>query len=245
MSHVHRFHVPELDFGAGEAILDGEEAHHALKVVRLRVGEPVALFDGRGGESRGRVAGLGKRHVTIEVIESRRLEAARRQVTLLQAWLKRDKPIEEVIRHGTALGVSHFAFFRADRSERAPSPDEKWRRIAVETCKQSGRLWVPDFTVKMDLGEVLQSPCESLLIAAMEGQSVPLTDAVGQGHVAILIGPEGDFSAEELALADSHGARAISLGTTTLRSELAAVVACTLVQYELGALGPGKSNHQG
>ncbi len=241
MSHIHRFHLPELDFGAGEAILDGEEARHALKVVRLRVGEPVVLFDGCGGESRGRVARLAKDHVTIEVVESRRVDRASRHVTLLQAWLKRDKSIEEIIRQGTALGVSHFEFFRADRSERVPLEDDKWMRIAVETCKQCGRLWLPDFTVRTDLREVLRERFDSLLIADMEGPSVPLTRAVGESHVAVLIGPEGDFSREEWALAKSHGAQSISLGTTVFRSEVAAVVACTLILYEIGVLGPGRT----
>ncbi len=241
MPHVHRFHLPELDFEAREAILDGEEARHALKVVRLRAGEPVVLFDGRGGESRGRVARLSRDHVAIEVVENRRVERASRRVTLLQAWLKRDKSIEEIIRQGTALGVSHFEFFRADRSERIPLEDDKWRRIAVETCKQCGRLWLPDFTVRTDLREVLRSRFDSLLIADMEGPGVPLARAVGEGHVAVLIGPEGDLSREEWTLARAHGAQSISLGTTIFRSEVAAVVACTLILYEIGVLGPGKN----
>jgi 16S rRNA (uracil1498-N3)-methyltransferase len=237
MSHLHRFCVPPEALDAREIELPQDEAHHALRVVRIRPGERVALFDGRGREVEGPVVRADKRGVVVAAETDRREAAPRARLTLLQAWLKRDKHIEEIVRHGTELGVARFVFFRAGHSEKAPKLDPKWDRLAVEACKQCGRLWLPEFSVAADLAQALQEEPDVLLVATRDLPAVPLRDAVRGERVALAIGPEGDFTPDELDLFRRRGGQAISLGDVTLRSEVAAVVGCTLVLYELGLLG--------
>ncbi|HNR33374.1 MAG TPA: RsmE family RNA methyltransferase [Candidatus Hydrogenedentes bacterium] len=238
MPHLHRFYVPADTPGAGEVALPPEEARHALKVLRLRVGDRVALLDGQGRELVGAVARMDRRDVVVAVEEERRAPRPAPAVTLAQAWLHQDKAVELLVRIGTELGVDRFLFFRADRSERAPRVNPKWDRIGVEACKQCGRLWLPEFVVAPSLAEVLRDASGDLIVAAIEGPPVPLARALSGAEVTLLIGPEGDFTPEEIRAALERGARPISLGTTTFRAETAAIVAATLVQHHLGRLGP-------
>ena len=238
MPHLHRFHVPVESLSDDLVSLPQHEAHHALHVARVRVGDAVALFDGAGREARGPIAEAGRSGVTVSV-ETRREEVRpERPVTLAQAWLNREKSIGSIIIRGTELGVSRFIFFKADHSERAPRIQEKWPRLAIETCKQTGRLWLPEFALAGDLDAALSQVEGTRLIASIQGPHTALSQSLGTGYeILIALGPEGDFSQAELDSAMASGATLISLGDYTLRSEAAAAAALTLIQYELGNLG--------
>jgi 16S rRNA (uracil1498-N3)-methyltransferase len=218
--------------------LPEEEAHHALRVARLREGDPVLLFDGAGREFDARLTRVSKREAWVQIEGARRVPEPMPRMQLIQAWLHRDKCIEEIILRGTELGVARFVFFRAGHSEKAPKVQDKWRRIAVESCKQCGRLWLPEFEVADDLAAALNGVEGRILIAAMDRPPVSLREAVGSGEdLALVVGPEGDFTAAEMDLALARGAYPISLGTTVFRAEVAATLFATIVAYELGRLG--------
>ncbi len=238
MLHIHRFFVEPDAVQGGAAVLEGPEAHHALHVVRVQHDDPVHLFDGMGRELHGRVARSTRQDVTVKITKERNTQPELRTLTLLQASLHRDKSIEELIRRCTEIGVGHFVFYPSERSERPPSMSEKWRRWAIESCKQCGRLWLPEFALAQDLPTALTGVWSALLIATAGAQPIPLRAAVKGDNIALAVGPEGDFTPEELNLAKAREARPISLGTATFRSEVAATIACALVRYELGCLGP-------
>jgi 16S rRNA (uracil1498-N3)-methyltransferase len=238
MPHVHRFHVPPDTPGTGEVPLPQAEAHHALHVVRVSPGDAVILFDGAGRELTGHVARTSRRDVTVSVDAERHGPRPEARLTLVQAWLHREKAVDTLIRRGTEVGVSAFLFFQAERSERGPKPSDRWVRAAVEVCKQCGRLWLPEFSVARGLAGALQDAPAPLLMATQHAEPVPLRKAVQGDDIALLVGPEGDFTEDELELARAAGARPISLGAATYRSEAAAVLAASLILYERGALGP-------
>jgi len=238
MPHLHRIHVSPETRGTGEVVVGGNEAHHALHVVRVRVGDPVALFDGRGREITGEVASVGKREVVVQALEEREFPPPAHRLTLIQAWLHRDKALDFVIKHGTDLGVGRFIFFRARRSERKPKYSEKWERAAIEACKQCGRLWLPEFIVAEGLEEAVREAGGQVLIATKDLHATPLRQALHETSVGLLVGPEGDFTDEETTAALAAGATPVCLGTATYRSEVAAIVAAALIQYEQGELGP-------
>jgi 16S rRNA (uracil1498-N3)-methyltransferase len=237
MPHVHRFYILPDTTESNRIELAGQELHHALHVVRVRSGDPVALFDGRGRELVGKVAEAGKRSVEIAVDEIRQVEKPSVRVQLLMAGLHRDKAIEEAVRRGTELGVVRFCFYKADRSDRAPRYSDKWTRWAIESCKQCGRVWLPEFEVADSLEAALDPMPERLLIATRDESPQPLDTAANRDDIGILIGPEGDFTDAERALAIERGAIPITLGPHTYRAEVAAILAATLTLYERGALG--------
>ncbi len=238
MPHIHRFYVPSGSPTESEVVLRDEEAHHALHVVRIRVGDTAEVFDGCGRSWTGAVVAKTQREVTIALTSVRTAPRPPIRLTLLQAWLHRDKPIEDLIRRCTELGVTRFVFFPAVHSERLPKTTDKWQRLAVESCKQCGRLWLPEFSVAATLDEALSQAEGSLLIATKSGPPVSLADQDLRPAASLLTGPEGDFTGDEVERALVCGAVPISLGENTLRSELAAIVGCTLIRYEQGELGP-------
>jgi len=238
MRHLYRFHIPADTDTSGSISLPEAEAHHALHVVRVQVGDTVVLFDGQGREVDGIIERATKREVFVTPTDERHTPRPEPRVILAQAWLHREKSIEELIRKGTELGVSRFAFFRAEHSERKPRLNKKWRRTSIEVCKQCGRNWLPAFTLLDDLEEVLQSVPGRFLVATKDAPPTALRDSVGEGDVVIIVGPEGDFTDDELRLLAEHRATPISLGDATYRSEAAAALATSLVLYEMGRLGP-------
>lgn len=239
MPHLHRFYLPSESLIEGEIALPDNEAHHALRVVRVKTGDHVAVFDGAGREGLGVVASTGKTNVAVSIETLRSQPKPERSVTLAQAWLNKSKSLESIIVRGTELGVERFIVFQAKHSERAANIPDKWLKLAVESCKQSGRLWLPEFAALGSLPEVLEREEARALIATTQLPGIPLRGAVaGEGDLMLIVGPEGDFTEAEVAAAIEGGAAPVSLGEATFRSEVAAGLGLALIQYELGYLGP-------
>ena len=237
MRHVFRFHIAPGHEAHDEVALSGDEAHHALHVARVSTGDTVTLFDGEGLEISGVVSGATRREVLVRSVERRHVPRPANRLTILQAFLHRDKSTDFLIQRVTELGVARICFFRARRSDKEPRMSAKWHRIAVEACKQCGRSWLPAFEIAPDLETALASVRGTLAIATADLEPAPLRQAVAPPEMTLLVGPEGDFAPEELDLARGHGAIPISLGTVTYRSEVAASLAASLILYELGELG--------
>lgn len=238
MSHLHRFYHQTDTPTESSVALSREESHHAMRVLRVRTGDPVELFDGRGHTWAGAIQEVSRNEVWV-VLDNIQFEPRPTPtVTLAQAWLHREKLLDDLVRQATVLGVNHIRFYRADRSEKKPRPSDKWTRIAIEACKQCGRRWLPEFSVAESLTQLLTDTTDSCVVmAAMEGPHEPLNQIRGRGNLTYLVGPEGDFSEAEIAQAREAGAIQISLGSCTFRSEMAAQVGLTLIQHHLGHLG--------
>ena len=238
MPHLHRFYHPATPPLAGEISLDRDEAHHAMRVLRARLGDEVELFNGQGHAWQGAIASLARNEVLVSIGGERFVPRPAPEVTLAQAWLHRDKPIDELVRQATVLGASRICFFRAEHSEKQPRIAEKWGRLAVEACKQCGRFWLPEFDVATSLADVLEAAAgQQIVLASMEGPHQPLANLSRERPVTYIVGPEGDFSHEEQTRAREAGVLSISLGQYTLRSETAAITGLTLIQHHLGHLG--------
>ena len=239
MSHLHRFFQPELSLEPGtDVFLPEDEAHHALSVARLRDGEQVAVFDGRGAEVTGPIFRHGKRQARVLVEQCRRETPPDVHVILAPAWLQKEKPLEEIVRRGTELGVGRFAFWRAQRSQRPVSAHDKWHRLAVESCKQSGRLHLPQFDFFEDLPAAMSSFDGCVLVADILAASSDLAlPPSARKSCALIIGPEGDFTDAERDALRAGSAIPVSLGKQVLRTEAASVAMATLVLGASGALG--------
>lgn len=238
MAHLHRFFVPSTTPGEGLVELPSDEAHHAARVVRVREGDRVELFDGVGRLWNVEVESVTKREVRVRIRAAQQAEPPARPLALLQAWPNHEKTVEAIVRRGVELGVTSFIFFRGGHSERAPRQSEKWVRLAIETCKQCRRNWLPAFHVALDLTAALETARGTVLLATTERPPTPIATIAHEESVALLVGPEGDFTPQELDLALERGALPIGLGDVVLRSEIAAMVAMVMVQYERGLLGP-------
>ncbi len=243
MPHIHRFFVEPDSVQHDEVVLAGQEGHHALHVARVKVGDSVELFDGQGARMTGAVSRVSRHDACVKVEQVERVPEPGLRLSIVQAWLNHEKSIDSLVRRGTELGVAKFVFFKGEHSERAPKVSDKLKRVAIESCKQSRRAWLPTFHIASSLTDALAEEYDAALIAVCHTEATPLRVTLSKinpegSKVAIIVGPEGDFSDDEVETAITKGAKPISLGDVTYRSEVAATVAVSLILYELGELGP-------
>jgi 16S rRNA (uracil1498-N3)-methyltransferase len=241
---MHRFYAPALDPGDETVVLLRDEAEHLTRVLRLGVGDTVAVFDGRGHEFVARVASALRRDVRVQIVS--RLEPAAESgvaLTLAQAILKGDK-MDDVIRDAVMLGASAVQPIVTRRSETTVAALmkgarlDRWRRVALASVKQSRRAVLPDIRMPLTLDTALDEPAVGLQLMLVEPSaavSVEPMSVLRQTPVpadAILyVGPEGGWAAEEYAAAAARGVRLISLGPRTLRADAVPVAAISVLQF--------------
>lgn len=238
---MHRFFLPNLQ----EPVLSAEEAHHALNVLRLKVGDTLNVFDGRGHEAQARIAEATKDSVRLTILQHSNIPSLPCRITLAQAIPK--KSMDLIVQKATELGVASIVPLVSERSVVKLDEDskriERWREIALEACKQCGNNWLPEIQPPRKAREFLSSPgkFDLRLIASLQPDSKPLKKILGDGanpaSVLILIGPEGDFTPAELGLAKSAGCLPLSLGPLVLRAETAAIYALSILHHELQTRG--------
>ncbi len=231
--------------------IDGPEAFHIVKVLRYAEGSRLDLFDGRGGRYRGRISRIAGDESVEGVIEERLADASTRRlpsVRLYQGLLKAGH-WEWLLEKGTEIGVASFRPVSTAHSvvslgsERVKAKRERWSRVLLGACKQSGRLIIPEIRDPLPFAEALREARDGVILLAWEKMSgepagAALKSALADrpASVNVFVGPEGGFSKEEVALALGAGAVLFGLGPQTLRAETAGIVACSLVLYELGGL---------
>jgi len=251
-----RLFAPTEELAGEEITLGGESHRYLTRVLRLAAGDRVELFDGRGLEIAATIVRAGSREVTLRLGERRRATLPTTPpVTLLQG-LPRAERMELVIQKATELGAARVIPVRAVRSATGQQPrTARWEKIALEAARQCGRADSMLISAPLSLEEALagltspstrlvpweEAPgAESLERALPRVPQIGDGDGVGVGNgdgVDVLIGPEGGLTAGEVARATEAGFRVVTLGPRILRTETAAIVALTIIQSHLGALG--------
>lgn len=224
--------------------IEGDAANHLSRVLRLRPGDALALFDGQGAEHAARIEALGKGAVVVEVGE--RTAAARESplsLTLAQG-ISRGERMDWVVQKATELGMARLVPVLTERSvvrlDAAQSERKRqhWRGIAVAACEQSGRNTVPEIAAPVALADFLRTVDQAstrVLLCASGTLRIEALQAPAAGAV-VLIGPEGGLAASEQSAAIACGFLAVRLGPRVLRTETAAVAALTLLQHRFGDL---------
>jgi len=219
--------------GAGVTV-EGDEAHHAVAVRRLRVGEQVVLTDGAGRSVTGAVSETGKRVFTVVVDHDEALARPEPCLVVVQALPKGERG-ELAVEVLTEVGVGRIVPWAAARSvavwkgERAAKSLARWRSTAREAAKQSRRSWHPtveELATSADVAALVAGA--DLAVVLHEDASVPLAglDVPLSGTVVVVVGPEGGLSPEEVELFVGAGALSVRLGTEVLRTSTAGVAAC-------------------
>jgi 16S rRNA (uracil1498-N3)-methyltransferase len=242
-----RFFVPQRDVADGKARLQGGEFRHLQRVLRLREGDTVTLFDDAGVEHEGVIVSLSPRVATVRITAS---AAPARESTLaltLYQGVPKGRKMDLVVEKATELGaiaivpfVSTFgtASFAATEGKR-----ERWQRIALAATKQSGRTVVPEIGTTLTFPEVVGAAAAMdrrlLFFEHADAATLPPADAAKAATTtaAVIVGPEGGFSSDEITRALAAGIVVSGLGPRILRTETAAIVALALVQARYGDLG--------
>lgn len=240
---MSRFYVPPDSVSNGKIIIRGDELHHAKDVMRLGAGDEIVVFDGTGKEYYGIIEKADRERMIASIEKTVERKTGSCGFTLVQAIPKSDK-MDLIIEKATELGVEKIIPVLTART--VARPDTKggslkagrWRKIALVAAKQCGRSTIPevsditrfeDSLKKIKGRELIVMPClyddTRRLKEVLSGKR--------PASAAVFIGPEGDFTKEEVEAAKAVGAIPVSLGAEVLRSETAAISVLSVINYEL------------
>jgi 16S rRNA (uracil1498-N3)-methyltransferase len=231
------------DTKAGSKIkIAGAEAKHAMSVRRLQVGEAISVSDGQGNKARGKVSQLSKDFLELDVESVESIERPKPKLILVQALAKGDRD-EMAVQACTELGIQSVIPWQSERSVSIWKPEKqdkhrlRWQTIATEAAKQSLRPFIPEVEQVLATRELTERLKQFDLTLVLDPtSSTPLTSVSLLGHqsIAIVVGPEGGISPEELGQFRSAGLSLVGLGSGILRTSTAGVAVVSFLQATLG-----------
>lgn len=216
-----------------EVSVEGDEAHHAVAVRRLRVGEAVVLTDGAGVAATGTVTTTGKRLFTVTVTDVEKVPEPGPALVVVQALPKGDRG-ELAVEVLTEIGVSRIVPWAAERSvavwkgERGVKALARWRSTAREAAKQSRRPWHPyvdGLASTADVTGLVAGARLAVVLHEDAAGALAEVDVPDEGEIVVVVGPEGGLTADEVARFVGAGARSVRLGAEVLRTSTAGVAA--------------------
>lgn len=227
---MHLFYTPEI---AHSHELPADEAAHALRVLRLQPGDEVRLTDGQGGFYHARISECNRKRCMVEVIEQEEQAPLwTGHLHLALAPTKNIDRMEWLAEKATEIGFDELTFLNCQWSERRIVKGERIEKILISAMKQSLKARLPKLNDITDFAQFVKQPVggQKFIAHCHEGEKTPLRQALQPAQDAlVLIGPEGDFSPDEVALAVAEGFTPVTLGNTRLRTETAALVAVHLM----------------
>ncbi|MEP7070753.1 MAG: RsmE family RNA methyltransferase [Verrucomicrobiota bacterium] len=242
---MHRFYLAPEGWNSDLLILGRAETHHARTVLRLQPGASVLVFDGEGREVTGEVVSLEREKTRIRPVQESLTPPSSCHITLAQA-VPKGRQMDLIIQKGVELGVSVMVPLITARTivQADERKSEKWRQLAIEAAKQCGQKWLPRIQAPQSVAEYFRTnPAHDLrLVGSLGTDAISLKNVLTAqlragrkrpGNVLICIGPEGDFTPEELQLAQDHACIPVSFGPIVLRVETASIYCLSVLSYEL------------
>ena len=232
---IRRFYSKRANKRDGAFRIEGDEAHHIIKVLRYKIGYKLVVFDGSGYDYDCSVREIGKDYVIagIDTVTPNDTEPGV-SLRLFQCITKPDK-MDFIVQKAVELGVSEIVPVLTGRSEKTVNV-EKLERVAISAAKQCGASRLPKISSPVTLDEI---GVENLLIFAYEGEKSRTLRDVSLAkfkRIDLLVGPEGGFSEDEALKISNKGALTVSLGKRILRAETASIMLCGLVLYKAGVI---------
>lgn len=240
---IPRFHTPQPLNPAQRTVLDDNAANHVARVLRMQAGQKVRLFNGDGWDYLATLTRVDKRSVEVEVNEQ--LAAAPEsplQIHLGQVMSRGDR-MDYAVQKSTELGVQIITPLTSERcelrlnQERQGKREGHWQQVAISACEQSGRASVPRVEPIQTLEDWVQQVQADLKLVLHHHSARPLNGEARPHSVALLIGPEGGLTEEEVAAAQKAGFLPAAFGGRVLRTETAPVTAISILQWLWGDLG--------
>lgn len=248
MKEVRFFYVPELSGNSSVNELPEEEAQHAIRVLRMEMGDEMMLMDGQGTFYRAVVTEATKKRCLYRIAET--LPQERQWLPHLHVAMAPTKNMDRTewfAEKATEIGFDELTFLKCRWSERTVIKTERIEKILIAAMKQSHKAWKPVLNEMTDFKAFLQEvgkrekesgkTMQKFICHCYEeeglGEKLPLKDAIKKGEdVLVMVGPEGDFSIEEVKMAEANGFQSVTLGKSRLRTETAALVAAHLMNLK-------------
>tara|TARA_B100000795_G_scaffold237399_1_gene197978 strand:- start:844 stop:1581 length:738 start_codon:yes stop_codon:yes gene_type:complete len=226
-------------------VMDDFAAHHALKVMRLKNNDQLILFNGDGFDYTGQVTNISKRQVEVSIKSKKNIDSeSNLRVILLQALTSSEK-MDLIIQKTTELGISEVQPIICERSivkikkEKIEKKLTHWRQISIAACEQCGRAKIPKIhepeNIIKYLEKIMESDKDTKIILSPEAtKSLDNITSNTMKDIKVLIGPEGDFTKQELGLSIEKGFVPIKIGPRILRTETAPISILSILQYKYG-----------
>ena len=232
---MHVFYTPDLQDQA-RYTLNEEESKHCSKVLRLTTGDKVYLVDGRGGLFEAEIESESKKHVGLLITKTtREYQKRNHHLHIAVAPTKNIDRLEWFLEKATEIGIDEITPIICERSERKIVKEDRLQKVITSAVKQSLQAYHPVLNQATSLADLLKKESDSTKLIAHcidDAERQYLKDLVApHGSYLILIGPEGDFSPQEITSALEKGYKPVTLGTTRLRTETAALAACFELNY--------------
>jgi 16S rRNA (uracil1498-N3)-methyltransferase len=246
---MRRFFIHPSEIEKISPVIQGNDALHIRKVLRLTRGECILLLDGRGNEYEATIGEMFDDRIHVNILKQCQSQTESPiRIIVMQSFLK-EKKMDLLVRTLTEIGTSAWIPVFSEHS--IPRPDEKrqvlrierWKEIAKESIKQCRRSIAPEILAPVTFDQAIHSPMDAnLKIIFYENAVLTLTETINPImkkplNILIFLGPEGGFSQKEIDHATSAGFISVSLGPRILRAETAAVAACVLIQHVYGDMG--------
>jgi 16S rRNA (uracil1498-N3)-methyltransferase len=247
---MHKFFVARDSFTTDRVKIEGEDVKHIYRVLRLDSGDKISINDCMGREYIGEIVDISKTEVNVRLIEEIDLNNESPHLVSLYQGLPKSAKMDLIVQKATELGVKKITPIITHRVEIKSELGEfrktdRWRRIALEACKQSKRSYIPQVETPIEFEELLfQLKGIDLIVVPYENEEGKGIKAmmkeisdINIKSIAVIIGPEGGFEEAEIEKLKALGAHIITLGPRILRTETAGFVAVTMLMYELGDMG--------
>ncbi len=220
--------------------LSDSAANHVGRVLRMKAGEPLTLFNGAGGAWQGVVESVSKKTVTVTLSSFIAGDAQSPLTIELGQTLSRGERMDYAIQKATEVGVTTITPLWSERCEVKLNPErldkrlQHWQQVAISACEQCGRNIVPTINAPVKMGEWLTTRTTELNFVLHHRTQKSLSGFAPAQSISLLIGPEGGLTEWEIDLAAQHQFNPLALGPRVLRTETAPVVAISLMQYLWG-----------
>lgn len=237
-----RIYTPQPLTAGATVTLCESAANHVARVLRMKTGDPLILFNGKGGAFQGHLEAVAKKQVTVQVDQALETAVESPLTLALGQALSRGERMDYAIQKATELGVAEITPLFTERcevklnAERQDKRTRHWQQVAISACEQCGRNRVPTVHAPVSLEQWLASRTTTLNLVLHHRTEKNLQGYPRPDSVSVLIGPEGGLTAEEIALAEEHNFKALALGPRVLRTETAPVVAASVLHYLWGDL---------
>ena len=231
------FYIGQYDASQNELVLHEDTSKHIVQVLRMKKGEELNLTDGKGNTITAEIADNHKKHCRVRIIDSRFTPPDLRKITIAISLLKNSSRFEWFLEKATEIGVHEIIPLICKRTEKQKFREDRIQNILVSAMLQSQQSWLPVLHKPIDYElifrqEEITHTSQKFIAHCIEEEKRNLADLVNEtlSSQVILIGPEGDFTNEEVQLAIHNHFDAVSLGETRLRAETAGIVAATILK---------------
>lgn len=222
---MHLFYDEHIDLTSNFHQLNEEESKHAIKVMRLKEGDSFFILNGKGAKVTVTITDAHPKRCTVSIVNIEQRTFPDPEIHVAVSPTKQMERMEWFIEKATEIGITHISFVQCQNSERVQLKLDRLIKKAISAMKQSQRLFLPVIDGLDSFNDFIDAHPNGMLAHCREGEKHKISDYLSVSPSIVLIGPEGDFTIEEIKHAETNGYKMVTLGENRLRTETAALYA--------------------